>query len=232
MATESNEAAHLPPPSVKDLGEGDGDVEHVEKDIKTVVAAVTDRPVHEMYLEALERYPNDEAIDQAAEKRLLRKLDMRILPLLGICYFFYVSPFNVCILLWLDMKERLTWAQVRRQNYALIRRHLRHQKGPEPRGRRLLMAVEQLLLWLADLGHPVQPPHAAQPACLLPRLQHLHVGRAAHVPGRGEESAIPAGSSDSVWGVRGHCRPGLYAHHVDVLHAGGAAVADICVVCV
>lgn len=99
MATESNEAAHLPPPSVKDLGEGDGngdvDVEHVEKDIKTVVAAVTDRPVHEMYLEALERYPNDEAIDQAAEKRLLRKLDMRILPLLGICYFFYVSPFSM-----------------------------------------------------------------------------------------------------------------------------------------
>jgi hypothetical protein len=95
MATESNEAAYLPPPSVKDLGEGDGDVEHVEKDIKTVVAAVTDRPVHEMYLEAMERYPNDEAIDQAAEKRLLRKLDMRILPLLGICYFFYVSPFNM-----------------------------------------------------------------------------------------------------------------------------------------
>lgn len=92
MATESNEAAYLPPPSVKDLGEeGDGDVEHVEKDIKTVVAAVTDRPVHEMYLGAMERYPNDEAIDQAAEKRLLRKLDMRILPLLGICYFFYVS---------------------------------------------------------------------------------------------------------------------------------------------
>lgn len=89
MATEPNEAAY-PPPSVKDL-EGDGDVEHVEKDIKTVVAAVTDRPVHEMYLEAMERYPNDEAIDQAAEKRLLRKLDMRILPLLGICYFFYVS---------------------------------------------------------------------------------------------------------------------------------------------
>ncbi|KAK1239077.1 hypothetical protein MKX08_006138 [Trichoderma sp. CBMAI-0020] len=94
MATEPNEAAYLPPPSVKDLGEGDGDVEHVEKDIKTVVAAVTDRPVHEMYLEAMERYPNDEAIDQAAEKRLLRKLDMRILPLLGICYFFYVSLFQ------------------------------------------------------------------------------------------------------------------------------------------
>ncbi|KAK7951093.1 major facilitator superfamily domain-containing protein [Apiospora aurea] len=43
----------------------------------------------EMYLEALIRYPNDESIDQAEEKRLVRKLDMRILPLLGICYFFY-----------------------------------------------------------------------------------------------------------------------------------------------
>lgn len=86
MATESNEAAYPPPSPVKDLD----DVEHVEKDLKTVVAAVTDRPVHEMYLEAMERYPNDEAIDQADEKRLLRKLDMRILPLLGICYFFYV----------------------------------------------------------------------------------------------------------------------------------------------
>lgn len=44
----------------------------------------------EIYMEALVRYPNDEAIDQADEKRLVRKLDMRILPLLGVCYFFYV----------------------------------------------------------------------------------------------------------------------------------------------
>lgn len=87
MATESYEAAYRPPSPAKELG----DVEHVEKDLKTVVAAVTDQPVHEMYLEAMERYPNDDAIDQADEKRLLRKLDMRILPLLGICYFFYVS---------------------------------------------------------------------------------------------------------------------------------------------
>ncbi|KAK7988487.1 hypothetical protein PG989_008802 [Apiospora arundinis] len=43
----------------------------------------------EMYLEALARYPNDESVDKAEEKRLVRKLDMRILPLLGICYFFY-----------------------------------------------------------------------------------------------------------------------------------------------
>ncbi|KAH6676950.1 allantoate permease [Plectosphaerella plurivora] len=43
----------------------------------------------ELYLEALARYPNDESIDAAEEKRVLRKIDARILPLLGICYFFY-----------------------------------------------------------------------------------------------------------------------------------------------
>lgn len=43
-----------------------------------------------LYMEALARYPVDEAIDQEEEKRLKRKLDIRILPLLGICYFFYV----------------------------------------------------------------------------------------------------------------------------------------------
>ncbi|KAK8050330.1 major facilitator superfamily domain-containing protein [Apiospora phragmitis] len=34
----------------------------------------------EMYLEALARYPDDESVDPAEEKRLVRKLDMRILP--------------------------------------------------------------------------------------------------------------------------------------------------------
>lgn len=43
-----------------------------------------------MYAEAIERYPNDDAIDGDLERKLVRKLDFRILPLLGICYFFYV----------------------------------------------------------------------------------------------------------------------------------------------
>ncbi|KAJ0164623.1 hypothetical protein CTA2_594 [Colletotrichum tanaceti] len=43
----------------------------------------------EIYAQALAQCPNDESIDRAEEKRPLRKLDMRILPLLGICYFFY-----------------------------------------------------------------------------------------------------------------------------------------------
>lgn len=45
---------------------------------------------HGIYAEALARYPNDESIDQIDETKLKRKLDRRILPLLGICYFFYV----------------------------------------------------------------------------------------------------------------------------------------------
>ncbi|OAA62152.1 Major facilitator superfamily domain, general substrate transporter [Cordyceps fumosorosea ARSEF 2679] len=43
----------------------------------------------DIYMEALARYPDDESIDKADERRVVRKLDMRILPLLGICYFFY-----------------------------------------------------------------------------------------------------------------------------------------------
>ena len=45
---------------------------------------------HSIYAEALARYPTDESIDQKDETKLKRKLDRRILPLLGICYFFYV----------------------------------------------------------------------------------------------------------------------------------------------
>ncbi|TQN68781.1 putative transporter [Colletotrichum shisoi] len=67
------------------------DVEHLEQDLqKPHVEADDVQQQHpEIYMQALARYPNDESIDQAEEKRLLRKLDMRILPLLGICYFFY-----------------------------------------------------------------------------------------------------------------------------------------------
>ncbi|KAH6693762.1 major facilitator superfamily domain-containing protein [Plectosphaerella plurivora] len=43
----------------------------------------------ELYLAAITRYPNDEAIKEEDEKLLKRKLDRRILPVLGICYFFY-----------------------------------------------------------------------------------------------------------------------------------------------
>lgn len=43
-----------------------------------------------MYFEALQRFPNDESMDAQMIQRLKHKIDRRILPLLGICYFFYV----------------------------------------------------------------------------------------------------------------------------------------------
>lgn len=60
--------------------------DHVEDDVE-VELKTSDQPA--IYAEALARYPNDESIDQASENALRRKLDYRILPLLGICYFFY-----------------------------------------------------------------------------------------------------------------------------------------------
>ena len=65
---------------------------HVDEgDLKAPPATAIRQQHAEIYREALERYPSDESIDQAAERRVRRKIDMRILPLLGICYFFYVS---------------------------------------------------------------------------------------------------------------------------------------------
>lgn len=64
---------------------------NVQNDPKASMTQMINQEHGELYLEAIRKYPVDEAIDRDAEKRLTRKLDMRILPLLGICYFFYVS---------------------------------------------------------------------------------------------------------------------------------------------
>lgn len=65
-----------------------------EDDIKAAVADKIHQEHPEFYLEAIARYPDDENIDIEAEKRLIRKLDWRILPLLGVCYFFYVCTLH------------------------------------------------------------------------------------------------------------------------------------------
>ncbi|PIG80465.1 hypothetical protein AARAC_001648 [Aspergillus arachidicola] len=67
-------------------------VESTQNDPKSLTTTAINQEHSELYLEAIQRYPVDAAIDKDEEKRLIRKLDMRILPLLGICYFFYVCP--------------------------------------------------------------------------------------------------------------------------------------------
>ncbi|KAI1138502.1 MFS general substrate transporter [Hypoxylon sp. FL0543] len=64
-------------------------LEHAENILDLKVSPKVDQHHADMYYEALRQYPNDAAIDKRSEQRLKRKLDRRILPLLGICYFFY-----------------------------------------------------------------------------------------------------------------------------------------------
>ncbi|KAH0347058.1 MFS general substrate transporter, partial [Aureobasidium melanogenum] len=65
------------------------EIEYIDFKPQEPISRELDNDQADLYAEALRRYPNDESIDQADEKRLKRKLDTRILPLLGVCYFFY-----------------------------------------------------------------------------------------------------------------------------------------------
>ncbi|KAG9719704.1 MFS general substrate transporter, partial [Aureobasidium melanogenum] len=66
------------------------EIEYIDfKPQEPPISRELDNDQADLYAEALRRYPNDESIDQVDEKRLKRKLDTRILPLLGVCYFFY-----------------------------------------------------------------------------------------------------------------------------------------------
>jgi hypothetical protein len=62
-----------------------------QKPYKNIVAGESslEDPDNDIFAQALARYPNDECIDSRDERKVLRKLDFRILPVLGICYFFY-----------------------------------------------------------------------------------------------------------------------------------------------
>lgn len=69
-------------------------IDHVSQDngeVKTQLADKINQDHADFFLEAIQIYPTEESIDREAEKRLKRKLDWRIIPLLGVCYFFYVS---------------------------------------------------------------------------------------------------------------------------------------------
>jgi hypothetical protein len=89
----------------------DYDADHVEHGLKIPKVETVHHPDPKLYIEALERYPNDDSIDQAAERRLIRKLDIRILPLLGICYFFYVGTLYLTCT-WHEQQQETDWQRL------------------------------------------------------------------------------------------------------------------------
>jgi hypothetical protein len=127
----------------------------------------------ELYTEALERYGQDGSIDPAAEKKLKRKIDRRILPLLGICYFFYCE--------WIQeecpapVEKPLTGRC--RQDDPLLRCDFWHPNRLEPERCTVLLALFNLLLWMAHLGYSLEFDNAAFPSSILSRIQYLHVSQ-------------------------------------------------------
>ncbi|KAH0143469.1 hypothetical protein KCU67_g13542, partial [Aureobasidium melanogenum] len=57
------------------------EIEYIDFKPQEPISRELDNDQADLYAEALRRYPNDESIDQADEKRLKRKLDTRNLPL-------------------------------------------------------------------------------------------------------------------------------------------------------
>jgi hypothetical protein len=66
-------------------------VDDVQKPYKTTITEglSLDGQQNDIFAEALARYPNDDCIDTREENKVLRKLDLRILPVLGVFYLFY-----------------------------------------------------------------------------------------------------------------------------------------------
>jgi hypothetical protein len=66
-------------------------VDDVQKPYKITITGELslDGQQNDIFAEALARYPNDDCIDTREEDKVRRKLDLRILPVLGVCYFFY-----------------------------------------------------------------------------------------------------------------------------------------------
>lgn len=157
----------------KDIVTTNPDVERVssarnhEGDIKAAVADKIHQEHPEFYLEAIATYPDDEHIDSEAEKRLKRKLDWRILPLLGVCYFFYV--FSPSLSQAHSLLRQLTSMTVRRQNHTILCRYLRHRGLFALERQTIQLAFQYFLLRMAVLGDSVQPDHATKPTGLVSR---------------------------------------------------------------
>ncbi|KAI1022766.1 hypothetical protein LB503_000659 [Fusarium chuoi] len=70
----------------QDTGQADDRISRID----SVQVGNVDKPQGSgIYAEALAQYPTDDSIDPILEKKVRRKLDRLIIPVLGVCYFFY-----------------------------------------------------------------------------------------------------------------------------------------------
>jgi hypothetical protein len=70
----------------QEMGQPDDRISRID----SVQVGNVDKPQGDgIYAEALAQYPTDDSIDPILEKKVRRKLDRLIIPVLGVCYFFY-----------------------------------------------------------------------------------------------------------------------------------------------
>lgn len=73
--------------------------------VDSVHSVQVDKPHDGIYAQALAQYPTDDSIDPILEKKVRRKLDRLIIPVLGVCYFFYYVDKTT---LYVSFLEKLT----------------------------------------------------------------------------------------------------------------------------
>ena len=90
MSDDKKDTAMALPEHVEDDGtKSENQDPGTTRTVAGTSAGVNDQRNNALYRKALARYPNDAAIDPAEERKLVRKLDRRLLWILGMCYFFY-----------------------------------------------------------------------------------------------------------------------------------------------
>lgn len=64
--------------------------------------------------------------------------------------------------------------------------------------RRVFLVAKCVLLRMVNLVYTFEPDHAALSPCMVPSIQHFHVGSTAYVPGRDEQLSYPHSPANSV----------------------------------
>ena len=116
------------------------------------------------------------SIDPTVERRLVRKIDLMILPFLAVCYAFYY----VCRQLHSLGARPPADSSPDRQDNALLRRHIWHHGRSGSQGNRVFLALQHILFWLLGLGLPDQLSHAEVPRRKVSGREHLPLGLLSH----------------------------------------------------